>query len=154
MDKSQSYIRMCAGAFEIQKHWHKAHGDVLAYADGRVECWLQNRPSSQRLKSGFDINSSGGVVHLTKYVWLPKLNQLIEMAQVKGKRYETVTQEYFDWVKTDHTAYGAAPKDLFKSMEQLWLAFLMEKKFGKHWDGSVWVRFKPTPCEIIDLDIQ
>jgi len=28
----------------------------------------------------------------------------------------------------------------YKSMEQLWLAFVMKVKYGKHWDGKEWVK--------------
>ena len=33
---------------------------------------------------------------------------------------------------------GAISDEFFDSMEQLWLAFVMKKKYGKVWNGEEW----------------
>jgi len=140
MDKSAKYISMCGNATEIQQQWNQEHGDFYVNENGRVTCWISNVDGVKKVKSGFGIHSGNGIVRLTKYVWLPRLNQLIEMAQKPGKRYELTTQDFFDWVKKPYQGSPERPNQLFPSLEQLWLAYVMKQKFGSIWNGSQWIR--------------
>ena len=139
MDKSAEYISMCENSTEVQQQWKPKHGDVYVDPAGRMTCWISNVDNGKKVKGGFGIQSGNGVVRLTKYVWLPRLNQLIEMAQTPGKRYELTTQDFFDWVKTPYQSSPDRPNQLFSSLEQLWLAYIMKQKFGSLWNGSKWV---------------
>ena len=140
MDKSPKYIEMCKAAKEVQNQWKQEYGDFFVSENGRIECWISDNQKGQKIKRGFAINIKKGIIRLSKYIWLPRLNQLIEMAQEIGRRYESVTQDFFDWTKRPYERLSGQPGELFPSMEQIWLAFVMHKKHGKQWDGSNWVK--------------
>jgi len=140
MDKSDEYIRMCAAADEIQRRWAHSYGDFFVDHHGKIRCWLSRNNEGKKFRKGFHINVDRGVILLSRYVWLPRQNQLIELAQVPGRRYETVTQDFFEWSKRPYKALQGIPARLFRSMEKIWLAFVMQQKFNKQWNGEMWVR--------------
>lgn len=131
---------MCEAAKEIQIQWKQDYGDFFADEKERIKCWISKDPDHRKVKKGFGICVEEGVIHLSKYSWLPRQNQLIEMAQIPGRRYENVTQDFFNWTKNPYEALCDTPAKLFPSMEQIWLAFVMQQKFNKQWDGSKWVK--------------
>ena len=60
--------------------------------------------------------------------------QLQEM--VIGERKPIELAEHFSgWILS---AFGWDYRELFTSMEQLWLAFVMKEKFGKVWRDGEW----------------
>jgi hypothetical protein len=67
------------------------------------------------------------------------------MAQIPGRRYEVVVQDFFDWTQLPYETLGGPPGKLFRSMEKIWLAFVMQQKYVKQWNGSTWLR-KPYPA--------
>ncbi len=140
MDKSREYIEMCDKASEIQRLWGRKYGDFLMTGDGRIQCWLPDHRKEETVKKGFGIKSEAGVIRLTKYIWLPRLDQLIELAQEKGRRYENIALEFYNWCRSAYPPRGKEPNTLFKSVEKAWLAFVMHKNFGKVWDGPAWAR--------------
>lgn len=85
-----------------------------------------------------NLNFSDGIPSATRYIWLPRLDQLIELAQRPGVRYEKMTQAFFDWTKRPYPRHTQDPRRVFKTLEQTWLAFIMHKDWGKIWDGSNW----------------
>jgi hypothetical protein len=140
MDRSPDYIRMCAQAEEIQGRWQRQYGDFFVGEDGRTRCWLSNEPDCVKFKKGYGIRSTEeGIIHVSKYIWLPRQNQLIEMAQVPGRRYDNVVQDFFDWTKLPYGKQAETPGRLFPSMEQIWLAFVMQQKYRKQWNGRRWI---------------
>lgn len=139
MDKSDEYIRMCAAADEIQQRWAHNYGDFFIDNRGKIRCWLSRDHEDKKFKKGFHVTVDRGVILLSRYVWLPRQNQLIEMAQIPGRRYETVTQDFFEWTKRPYETLDDIPAKLFRSMEKIWLAFVMQQKFNKQWDGERWL---------------
>ena len=131
---------MCGAAKEIQLQWKQDYGDFFVDEKGEIKCWISRDPGHYKVKKGFRICVKEDVIHLSKYSWLPKQDQLIEMAQVPGRRYENVTQDFFNWTKVPYEVLSDTPATLFRSMEQIWLAFVMQQKFNKQWDGSEWVK--------------
>ncbi len=110
MDTSETYVKMCEKAEEIQSLMPKIIGS----------------PEEENRK-----------------VWLPRQDQLQEMLG-----FNTVATVNNQW-------YGGGPLGLiqafnhfisslrtdeiaFRSMEQLWLAFVMKEKHNKMWDGELW----------------
>jgi hypothetical protein len=140
MDKSRPYIAMCAKAREIQSRWAQQYGDFFVDHKFKVSCWLSRNEADGKMKCGFWVSPKGKVIHICRYTWLPRLDQLIEMAQIRDKRYEAVTQDFFDWAKRPYAPGPNRPGKHLKSLEQLWLAFLMREKFRKHWDGAEWIK--------------
>lgn len=141
MDKSDVYIAMCARAEEIQQVWPRAYGDFYLGGQGRVECWLPKHDGHRRIVDGREVRIEDGVVHLAPFVWLPRQDQLIELAQVPHRRYAQTTQDYFDWAKAPYGRSAKPPARLFGSMEQLWLAYVVERRFGRQWEEGEW-----RPC--------
>jgi len=142
MDKTDEYIRMCAAAEEIQQRWERSYGDFFVDNRGKIRCWLSRDNEEKKFRKGFHVTVNRGVILLSRYVWLPRQNQLIEMAQVPGRRYEAVTQDFFEWSKRTYESLRDVPARLFRSMEKIWLAFVMQQKFNKQWNGEQWIRRK------------
>jgi hypothetical protein len=140
MDKSEDYIRMCATAEELQCRWQPAYGDFYVDAESQVRCWISRDPGPVRIKRGYSICVKDSVIHLSKFTWLPRQNQLIEMAQIPGRRYESIVQDFFDWTRQPYRSSGKTPGKLFRSMEKIWLAFVMQQKYRKQWNESFWIR--------------
>jgi len=138
MDKSREYILMCGQAHEIQKLWGRSYGDFFVGENGRIECWITERDQGRHIRRGFCIRVKDDLIQLARYVWLPRLNQLMELAQVAGQRFENTTLEFFDWTKSPYASGSDKPATRFKSLEQLWLAYVMQRQFGKKWSGSEW----------------
>lgn len=140
MDKSPEYIRMCDLAAEIQRRWQQAYGDFYVGENGRIEVWIPKHRQSVVVRKGFGVRSQRDVIRIVKYTWLPRQDQLIEIAQERGRRYESITQEFFDWTKAAYGPGKEPPSGLFRSMEKVWLAFVMHKNYGKKWTAAGWFR--------------
>ncbi len=144
MDKSPAYVTMCEKAAEVQEHWRQEHGDVFLGEQGRITCWVAGVHDTKPIRQGMCIERSSDdkLIRLRKYIWLPRLDQLIELAQVPGKRYERITQDFFEWTKREYPFSSGEPRHIFGSLEQIWLAFVMQRKFDKGWDGLRWKRVR------------
>jgi hypothetical protein len=55
-------------------------------------------------------------------------------------------QEFFDWTRQPYKSSSKTPGKLFRSMEKIWLAFVMQQKYRKQWDGNSWIS-KPYPAQ-------
>lgn len=67
-----------------------------------------------------------------KLTWLPRQDQLQELYCTEYP----VTLECFIQFTKDSGKYW----EQFKSMEQLWLAFIMKEKYKKTWNGKEWLK--------------
>lgn len=141
MDHSKDYIRLCGQAQEIQTMWDGRHGDFYATGADLVKCMVEGCYPFGQIKQGYSVKYENGVlIRIAKCIWLPRLDQLMEMAQTKGRRFEKTTQAFFDWNKQLYNSMERLPKKLFTSLEQLWLCYIMEEKFAKHWNGEQWLK--------------
>jgi len=129
---------MCRRSIEIQQRWAQAYGDFFVSGDGKISCWIKKDTHGLRVKRGFGIQREGRLIRLSRCIWLPRLAQLIEMAQQPGRRYDSVTMDFFNWVKAPYGENQASPSKQFSSTEQLWLAFIMETRYRKKWNGIDW----------------
>ena len=68
--------------------------------------------------------------HKKNDIWLPRQDQLQEMAEYRsiGKNLELLSEFW-------NTKYCY---DNFTTMEQLWLAFVMSEKYSKKWIDDEW----------------
>ena len=155
MDTSKTYIKMCEKAEEIQAlkrigsliHRTKT-GDILSLdlEDGD----FFTKPLDFTLYAVFvaprEVEIDMGYSELNR-VWLPRQDQLQEMVDFKpfysinskeNAKYDlNIFMRFCEW------GYGSSifvkqPKELFPSMEQLWLAFVMKERYKKVWDGEEW----------------
>lgn len=135
MDTSKEYIKMCEKAVEIQKLWKPKTGDVLCHKNTGDILWVDR----------FNQNNIFVCDHLSSVytskqgsIWLPRQDQLQGMVENKrdfgiGHNVNLFHNFVFSKYSVDYRA-----NDIFISMEQLWLAFVMKEKYQKVWDGEDW----------------
>jgi hypothetical protein len=137
MDTSETYIKMCEKATEIQEGHQWEFGDYFVYV-GHVyilvsiseDGFYHGRNSLYETSWEFRGNS------LVPCIWLPHQDQLQEM--IHDLKYYSKGQfsgshgliaDFAFWVE----AYSNLP---CASMEQLWLVFVMKEKYNKIWDSK------------------
>jgi len=127
MDFTETNIKMLEKAVEIQDGWKPAWGDL----------WY--RPPHAK-------DPEHGVIGLCvemkvnyffpKTIWLPRQGQLQAMMG-------TTDLLHLVWRFNDFCHDISYPqsgyKEYPKSMEQLWLAFVMKELYSKRWTGEDWV---------------
>jgi len=110
MDTTETYIKMCEKAEEIQlEYWDP---ELLGYED------LQD----------FYAGDEDTVYRGEHRIWLPRQDQLQEMFN-DNINYTIQIQGFGEILEF----YGC------QSWEQLWLAFVMKEKYNKTWNGEEWV---------------
>jgi len=148
MDFSNRYAIMCQKAVEIQENWMPKPCDFfIDHTDveggfgicGPAASKLQvvdisiGMPDSEEYKVESD--------HLRENsFWLPRQDQLQKIIEPDESKVhliinKVIESQYFELSKGD---YVAAPRK-FYSMEQLWFAYVMKKKYNKTWNEEDWV---------------
>ena len=128
MDTSETYIKMCEKAEEIQAIWRDKEGDYyIAFWDSKA-----------RISHEDDEGAYKGLPPKSN-IWLPRQDQLQEMIGFthKEKRLHSFIR-FVEW-GYGSSVFAKQPEEIFESMEQLWLAFAMKEKYSKVWDGEDWV---------------
>jgi len=157
MDTSETYIKQCEKATEIQalkqadspleNKWDTGDVCYVPHDDTSIDCsyykgaktiWNGLLPNA-----GYHDWDSNWCSPPNDAFWLPRQDQLQEMvgynqvAVVDGKWYGGgnlhLINNFFKWLKNDEWSALA-------SMEQLWLAFVMKEKYNKVWNGKDWVK--------------
>jgi len=124
MDRSETYIKMCEKAEEIQTTWEPIDGDYVYRVIGQ----------HKQLLPRVSIVNSRAYWPKGVQVWLPRQDQLQEMLlKPTNTQFDSILRllnffSIFVAVNTNLT-----------SMEQLWLAFVMKEKYNKVWSGEEWV---------------
>jgi len=165
MDTSETYIKMCEKAEEIQREWKPKIGDWVKVIN-KVE-WDAYKLCADTgeivvvlgidKKFGSDEPIIGDVANVGLYpesswlgfnstprdnlVWLPRQSQLQEMIDWKGFDISIDWHSLpckFYWAKDPLETQGVNGD----SMEQLWLAFVYKEKYNKVWNGTDWVADK------------
>ena len=153
------YIKMCKEAKEIQKEWKPEFGDFISIG-GRIEsiCILGYKHKAQysdRKKdySWFRVSCRGVGISwpyftyppqtdhdeefLEYIVWLPRQDQLQEIWRQEYLKNPTESGwfgEFTKWLDSKYDDEGRNPDELFDTMEQLWLVFIMCLRFKKKWN--------------------
>ena len=135
MDKTEQNIKMCEKAVKIQEAWEPKEGDYAYSQRGGVYVLFTQ------------VILIGDALGRFKFdhTWLPRQYQL--QAMVVGGLAKKIESFYFfclDVSRFDErymeliSLDGDAERLNNKSMEQLWLAFVMQAKFNKTWNGKDW----------------
>jgi len=148
MDTSETYIKMCEKAEEIQDGWDIADWDycycekgervvVLSgyetdggfYGHGvETDFWEEGKPNKIICNEDSDV-----------HIWLPRQDQLQEMVGDWEKQIEILD----DWLGNAYDPPSFKGNywciNNLTSMEQLWLAFVMKEKYNKVWNGEEWI---------------
>jgi len=121
VDTSEQYIKMCEKVEEIQEEWKKEYSDFVI-----VKCVNSDKNVLMLFLQTFEHNIM---------IWLPRQDQLQEM--IIG----TFTNELHNdaWGAMRLCVEFGRRNDLYYSLEQLWLAFVMKEKFNKTWNGEDWI---------------
>ncbi|MCW7754684.1 hypothetical protein OOT00_11890 [Desulfobotulus sp. H1] len=145
MDQSLPYQYMCRKAIEIQQKWEPSQGDVYitpAHKAG-IHFWIEAE-APHAFRKGFAIFYRGKTIRIESRVWLPRLNQLMDLAQIPGIRFQDMTFRFHRWAGSTEDRKEHPCLHHFKSQEQLWLAFVMAIHSGKQWDGKQWITISPA----------
>lgn len=133
---TENYIKMCEQAEEIQKlkkgKNQFSNQDFVAYNFGQgLKFYICN-----------EINRYWTIQDL---IWLPTLEQLIEMAHkarnknahYKSKEYEIIA-DFIDWMlNSDINKYKDFNLD-FNDTKSCLLIYIMEEFYNKIWTGEKW----------------
>jgi len=141
MDTSETYIKMCEKAEEIQGEWNEPkEGDYyLAFHNQRCIAGLL----------AIWTGKEEGILRLAKqgkyFIWLPRQDQLQEMVSFGPPSQVHMIMDFMDsnyWkeIAEDGIEEYTSPEEIFDTWEQLWLAFVMKEKYGKVWDGENWIK--------------
>jgi hypothetical protein len=132
VDTSEQYIKMC-DCPEIQDGWKPKPGDFTSEG---IVMYLYCSPLYMGVRTDtaeiFRIIKEG-----EKVIWLPRQDQLQEMAYPDGKMAIDQLGNVVSWF--NHIARSYVWQ-FGESREQLWLAFVMWEKFSKKWDGEKWTQ--------------
>ena len=130
---------MCKTSKEIQTQWIQTPGDFYVGFCGNVLCWTFNNTKSTKIKHGFKVENNVPLVRIEKLFWLPRLNQLVEIAQSKNNAFSNISYDFLEWIKEPYNNENISSEMVFNSLEQMWLAYIMKKKFSKKWENEAWV---------------
>jgi len=139
MDTSKEYIKMCDRG-EIQDRWEPEPGDWFAvpHKDDYVLILYTSEFMSEngRVYSGED-----RFVYWDKCIWLPRQDQLQGMLAYLF--LNPTRQEETDFITMSYYFHRFAQRNNtmhpnLKSMDQLWLAFVMWELHKKVWTGKEW----------------
>ena len=148
MDQSEENVNMCRAAKEIQDKWDPSVGDFI-YSDGATTHATRGDP-----QYGHDIlihDSESGYMGIDEndvnndkdhYVWLPKQDQLQDMCADLNEFKPIYSLSYVTmWAEAQGFDCGANDyAESLNSLEQVWLAYVMDENYHKKWNGSEWVK--------------
>lgn len=149
MDTSETYIKMCEKAEEIQgigdKYWDKFsigcwHSPNHVRCKGHFEYWHMAYKYCPVCGKQLEITPEYSICSRREgddNIWLPRQDQLQAMY---GNMSDCLSAIY-RWEETSSIGdYYCYDYDLFTSLEQLWLAFVMKEKYNKTWNGEEWIK--------------
>ena len=145
MDTSPEYIAMCRGAEEIQNHVLNK-GDYYTFPIKK----MSYQPKPEEKVGDYWVPQlwhDEVPIRFGDYaVWLPRQDQLQAMIQLRGiigyiyQFYRFCDALYANWHKPWPNPAPAEGVKVNLTLEQLWLAFVMQERYGKGWTRTEWVK--------------
>ncbi|MFF2532349.1 hypothetical protein ACFVS2_25905 [Brevibacillus sp. NPDC058079] len=135
VDSSVNYMKMCKGAEVIQKiKRNEETGNQIFYTG---DWYVIDHPKRGLCIDNISVTQGFVTMRDSKpVIWLPTMSQLKELFGAGGEAILIFIAITNHWrsdapylVHIDHS-----------SAEQLMLAWLMRKKYGKKWTGNEWVK--------------
>jgi len=126
MDKTTRYIKMCKEAKEIQAERVEGLGIRRLRPDDFVAGNF-----GENLKTYICEDISRYWIIRDELIWLPRQDQLQELLYGHIQQDYGVIADMYDFTK-ENLEYVKQ----FRSLEQLWLAFVMKIKYNKIWDDK------------------
>jgi len=133
MDTSKEYIKMCEKAREIQELWFRENGNFVFWK------------ATNSIKI---ITDTFNTDDLKIFIWLPRQDQLQDMVIEKWKKGIKEGNSYrgypISFIEDFNQFIRCQIAQKYNcvnwSMEQLWLAFVMENLYNKTWNGEGWIK--------------
>jgi len=151
MDKTREYIKMCEKNDYIQSLLDKRkEGNYIAIKN-KIHIvnvpnfyWLEKFENGKHCKEwvSYYWESDNPHYYGNEGTWLPTQDQLQEIYMKKYENEVDMWQAFSQWLFTakKNDKYGQWNLIHYQnSGEQLWLAFVMEKRFHKVWDRQNWI---------------
>ena len=142
MDTSETYIKMCEKATEIQKVCPFSEGDFIfnksAYPVGRLFVNYAHQPYEDRIDWELIYKPDE---YKRFNIWLPRQDQLQEM--IGEKSMGGLIHRFHQWYHSHLSVVTIKENETYffmMSMEQLWLALAMFELYKKSWNGTDWVK--------------
>ena len=132
MDTSESYIKMCEKAEEIQEYALPLLVNKEPFYKSIFICSVCRTETGNCIAHP-DLDKRE---HIS--IWLPRQDQLQEMLSFPAGSFK----DNFWSALADFTEWGYREKWLDwipLSMEQLWLAFVMRQLHSRVWNGGEWI---------------
>jgi len=132
MDRTETYIKQCEKAEEIQDSVRQ----YIIVEKAKVG-WLRTSAVGEVINT---IDHNGEVFIFSDATWLPTQAQLQEMVPTKfgstRPNFKMISElnHFFDYWDTNGIPY------FLSTWEQLWLAFVMKEKYNKVWNGDDWIK--------------
>ena len=130
MDTSPEFIKMCERVVEIQQH---------QIEDGDFYWWSVNN----KVNLAFTAHTSQGYLVKHPEQWDSLRNRKVirllrqdQLQEMTGLSVNQLCNACRDFYKIE--VWGNGYPQVFTSMEQLWLAFVM-KQYNKVWNGEEWL---------------
>ncbi len=120
MDTSETYVKMCEKAVEIQHQTPKS-----IYVGSKPGSFFYSRYVSRIVNAEYAQNPE-------TVIWLPRQDQLQEMVRGEYKDIKEMIHDFGPFL-----TYQASS---LASLEIVWLEFVMKIKYGKVWSGEDWVK--------------
>ncbi len=139
MDTSEIYIKM-SDCPELQLKRKIKLGDYMALRGTGMTAVCVHRGLLCRF-DGVNINDPQ-----TEWIKLFHQDQIQEMMEFNDipeciyEFHEEFIRHPYRYEFFGKAKHGIFPEEIFKSMEQLWLAFYIYRKHGKIWDGEKWAK--------------
>lgn len=151
MDESKQFINMCEKAVEIQKLAPLRLGEWYAYLRPiKGSHYCHNNIIVDVIREDECGEPSHFYVDDIERCWLPDQAQLQEML---GEQSFCEDENGYIGVlalldKFAEDAHGVVGFSSIYSMEQLWLAFVMEEKYNKSWNGKDWIEHRRAEARV------
>ena len=163
MDKTAEYIFMCRQALQIQEAFktdkkyftsHNGHFISWRYKDEpdnyeyvevlgkKLEYdWQRDFIFTPGIGRGSHLKENYREMTNYDWVWLPRLDQLIDMLSGNYNSKFTRLHLFCYGTGTLNGIYEAPPLFTFESPEQLALGLVMYDNYNKVWDDNNWIDF-------------
>lgn len=124
MDFSDKYILMCKKAEEIQLNWKTKAFDIYQDKARIIRVVAEDYGCEFRSEG---INKYGWE---KKVIWIFRQDRLQEMVKDNFGNLHGLSYGFYAWQARENLDMLLKQ---FNSMEQLWLAFVMNEKYSKQW---------------------
>lgn len=133
LKEPEKYPKYVVGEYNVNyvDKWHRLSDKNAEYKLRGFECGVWTVPL---LKEHY-FYGSPEVKILYEYIWLPTQKQMQEMLIDTLNNFRHISYLFTTWLNSEQ---WQTHQSILMSFEELWLAFIMLKKYNKIWNGKQW----------------